>query len=154
MLLRGTVGKVFEQHVARAPAGTVRRTILQIEPPELAALPWELMRHGELLLSTNVDAPLSRAVELETDDDEQLVPIRLLVVEGAKDETTNGDIGSRQEIEGIVASRPAFYGGSTGGSCDSPPSRSLKSACGPSSHTCCTLPVTRNTTLRPISLLS
>jgi hypothetical protein len=105
LVLRGRVAEEFEERVLAAAPGTVR-TILDVQPAELAALPWELMRHDGLGLFTDPDRPMSRGLKLRADDKQELVPLRLLVVEGPSDE----DIGSAEEVDGIITARPAWDG--------------------------------------------
>jgi CHAT domain-containing protein/AAA ATPase-like protein len=82
------------------------RTLLDVRPEPLSLLPWELMRRDGRLLFTKPDHPFARAQRLRSDDTQELVPLRVLVVEG-----TRGDaLGTREEIDGIRAAVPAFGG--------------------------------------------
>ena len=82
------------------------RTLLDVRPEALASLPWELMRRDGRLLFTKADHPFARAQRLRADDTDELVPLRLLVVEGTRGDT----LGTREEIDGIRAAVPAFGG--------------------------------------------
>ena len=64
------------------------------------------MRRDGRLLFTKPDHPFARAQRLRADNTQELVPIRVLVVEGTRDEK----LGTRDEIDGIRAAVPAFTG--------------------------------------------
>jgi hypothetical protein len=81
------------------------RTFLQIEPPELRLLPWELMNR-ERQLFINPSSVLARVTELVEDRRQDLGPIRLLVVEGERDD----DLGTRTEVRAIKYALPGFGG--------------------------------------------
>lgn len=104
LALRGDVGDEWERLAAETPNGL--RTLLDVTAEPLSLLPWELMRRDGRLLFTKADHPFARAKRLVADDTQELVPLRVLVVEG-----TRGDaLGTREEIDGIRAAVPAFGG--------------------------------------------
>ena len=105
LLLRGQVAAEFEARVMNADPGTVR-VLLQVDATDLAALPWEFMRRDGVALFTKPGWPMSRAPGLRPDKQQELVPLRLLAIEGPSDE----DIGSGGEINEIIAARPAWDG--------------------------------------------
>jgi hypothetical protein len=104
LVLRGDVADVWDRLAAENRTGL--RTLLDVRAEPLALLPWELMRRDGRLLFTKPNHPFARAQRLMADDRQELVPLRVLVVEG-----TRGDaLGTREEIDGIRAAVPAFGG--------------------------------------------
>lgn len=103
LVLRGTVADAWETQVR---AGNVTRTLFEVGPAPLRLLPWELMRRNELRLFTEDAHPFVRALPLDSDPTEELVPLRLLVVEGSPDDA----LGTALEVGGITAALPAFGG--------------------------------------------
>jgi hypothetical protein len=85
LLMAGTIG----QELRRARALGPLRLLIRIEPPELDALPWELMRNGSMLSFTNVSMPIARvapyfnpALRLPP----MCWPLRVMLVVATKDE--------------------------------------------------------------------
>jgi hypothetical protein len=105
LVLRGSVDQAFADNVLAARPGEVR-VMLEVQPSGLAALPWEFMRRNGVGLFTDPARPMSRTRPLQDDAKPDLVPLRLMAVEGPSAEA----IGSGDEIGGIIAARPAFYG--------------------------------------------
>ncbi|MDA0182949.1 CHAT domain-containing protein [Solirubrobacter phytolaccae] len=101
LLLGGKVGA----HWTRLQGAGPHRTLLQIEDPDLALLPWELIRHGQRRLFANPQAPWARADALVPEPAEELLPLRLLVVEAP-----GMGLDTAAETRGIKAALSAFDG--------------------------------------------
>ncbi len=85
LLIADPIGKELKRARALGPL----RLLIKIEPPELNALPWELMRNGSMLMFTNVAMPIARvapyfnpALELPP----SCWPLRVMLVVATKDE--------------------------------------------------------------------
>lgn len=83
------------------------RTLLEIEPANLRLIPWELMALDERRLFIDPTCVFARADNLQPGTtQEELLPLRLLVVEGTRDE----EIKTLAEIRGIKSALPDFHG--------------------------------------------
>jgi CHAT domain len=109
LLLRGRVGERWKSLRQEHPEGF--RTLLEIEPPNLRLIPWELMSLNEQRLFINPIFVFARAERLEADATAavtpELVPLRLLVVEGDSDK----ELKTTDEIRGIKSALRDFLGG-------------------------------------------
>ena len=103
LVLRGAVGDAWD---AESIPGQADLTVLDIEPTALQLLPWELMRRDEMRLFLDDRRVLVRARRLAPAVAQELVPIRLLVVEGVSDAT----LGTGAEVDGITCAIPSFGG--------------------------------------------
>jgi hypothetical protein len=121
LIFRGDVATRWD---ALAGAGGFR-TLLEIDPDNLRLLPWELMsRDGALFVEqTRVFARVRKFVD---DSKQELVPIRLLVVEGERDDET---IGTQDEIRAIKLALPKFGGGIEAEFLTEPSESELRAAC-------------------------
>jgi hypothetical protein len=82
-------------------------TLLDIQPRELRTVPWELIVRDDRRLFVDEEAAFARIQDLRHDDAQELVPLRLLVVEGRQDDDV---LGTATEIRGIKSALPAFRG--------------------------------------------
>jgi len=82
--------------------------LLDIQSQALRALPWELIVRDEDRLFLDENAVFSRVHDLRNDTDQELVPLRLLVVDGPQDD--GDELGAAEEIRGIKSALPAFRG--------------------------------------------
>ncbi len=103
LVLRGDVGARWDKIRRSHPEGL--RTLLRIEPPNLRLLPWEIMGQDEHLF-VNPTSLFMRVQELDQDATQQLVPIRVLVVEGKRDD----QLGTLDEVRAIKLALPGFEG--------------------------------------------
>ncbi|HET8950020.1 MAG TPA: CHAT domain-containing protein [Solirubrobacteraceae bacterium] len=103
LVLRDDVADEWERLI---DANDGVRTLLDVRAKPLSLLPWELMRRDGRLLFTKSENPFARAERLRSDDTQELVPMRVVVVEGTRDD----ELGTRDEIDGIRAAVPAFAG--------------------------------------------
>lgn len=83
LLMDGDIGRELAQ------VAEPMRLLLRLDPPELDALPWELMRKGSMLMFTDATRPMARvggyfnpALKLP----EMCWPLRVLLVVASKDE--------------------------------------------------------------------
>jgi hypothetical protein len=81
------------------------RTLLQIEPLDLRLLPWELMGRDERFF-VHPTSLFMRVQQLDDDATKQLGPIRVLIVEGDRDEK----LGTLNEVRAIKRALPGFAG--------------------------------------------
>jgi hypothetical protein len=103
LLFRGDLKLRWDELRGGSPEGL--RTLLQIEPDDLRLLPWELMsRDGSLFVDRS--CPFARLTRLVEDQKGELGPIRLLVVEGERD----NDLGTQTEVWAIKSVLPSFGG--------------------------------------------
>jgi hypothetical protein len=115
LLLPGKVGERWDE-LRHAHSQQGLRTVLEVEPDELRPIPWELIRRNRLRLFIDQEAPWLRAHGLQPDESQELVPLRLLVVEGERDSDLctaterDGKLGTAAELRGIKAALPAFKG--------------------------------------------
>ena len=83
-------------------------TLLDIQPRELRAVPWELIFRDDRRLFLGEEAGnFARVQGLRHDAAQELVPLRLLVVEGKQDDD---ELGTATEIRGIKSALPDFHG--------------------------------------------
>ncbi|HWT01992.1 MAG TPA: CHAT domain-containing protein [Pyrinomonadaceae bacterium] len=110
-LFQGEVRDLYQQGLGRVRGNNDAglRIRLRIAPPELAALPWELLHDGDFFLATSTKTPLTRFIELRTaiKDLKTALPIRVLIVipEGSGLDTageTHGVINALSELGGQV----------------------------------------------------
>lgn len=91
------------------PAGGARRILLQIEPPELVSLPWELLTRDGVQLMNLPQRPIcrssGRAASLPPPD----WPLRVLIVDGGEEilldgngQPTPGVVEASQEIAQVI----------------------------------------------------
>ena len=104
LLLRGEVGERLDALRDQHPDGFA--VLLDVEPLELRLIPWELMSRDQGRLFLDEKVRFARIDELRADESQELVPLRLLVVEGERDDT----IGTLTEIRGIKTALPEFQG--------------------------------------------
>jgi len=98
VLLRGAVRIGWEDLRRQQQDAGGLRTLLQLEPTELRRLPWELMRCNDELLFIDDLNPMARVRAIDPEAaPAQLLPIRLLVVEGER----NSDLGTDAEVHAI-----------------------------------------------------
>lgn len=71
---------------SRGNAGSKFRTVLRIEPAELRALPWELLRADHRNLFADAENPVYRGVTAANPAPCESLPLRILVVIGARDD--------------------------------------------------------------------
>jgi hypothetical protein len=107
LLLRGSVGQEWDS--LRLQNGDGLRTLLEIEDDDLQAIPWEIVYRGGVRLFIDSKLAFARVHKLRPDDTQELVPLRLLVVEGPQDEAED-TLGAGAEIRGIKSTLPAFKG--------------------------------------------
>lgn len=70
------------------PNGPGLRTVFEIEPPDLRGLPWESLMNGNQAKFLDPDNPCVRGpINFAKGTDPYLVPLRVLVVVGDKDDT-------------------------------------------------------------------
>lgn len=81
--------------------------LLDIQPDELRTIPWELIVRDDRRLFIDEDAAFARVRDLRQDTDQDLVPLRLLVVQGQQDDD---ELGAAAEVRGIKSALPAFRG--------------------------------------------
>lgn len=81
--------------------GTARRVLLDIQPPELRGLPWELMTRSSVQLLCVENRPIARGSLKTTVGEETQWPLRVLIVDGG--EPAGEDIvQAGQEIADII----------------------------------------------------
>jgi CHAT domain len=83
----------------RAPTGSLR-LFLKVEPDELDALPWELMRKGDMPMFTDISRPVARvAASFNPDLELPKVcwPLRVMVVVGSE----GGPVQIEEEIDHV-----------------------------------------------------
>jgi hypothetical protein len=103
LLFRGSVAEAWDKEDA---IGDVFRTLIEVDSVNLVNLPWELMRRNDIRLFTNDARPFARMRSLDPDTAQELVPLRLLVVEGTRDNA----LDTAAELGGITSALPAFGG--------------------------------------------
>ena len=84
LVIAGEIAAALE----RARAEGAFRLLLKVDPPELDALPWELMRHDGMPMFTNSEMPIARVSPSFSRDFEaprMCWPLRVLVVVGSAD---------------------------------------------------------------------
>jgi hypothetical protein len=76
------------------------RTVLAVHPPELRAVPWELMHHRNRFFHTESHGPWYRAAETTVSNPTPIArPVRLLVLVGCR--ADDQKVKWRQEVEAI-----------------------------------------------------
>ena len=104
LLLRDEVGERWTELREQNAEGLL--TLLDIDPPHLRLIPWELMSRDQGRLFLDETAVFARADKLRADEAQELVPLRVLVVEGRRDD----GIGTATEMRGIKSALPDFRG--------------------------------------------
>lgn len=104
LLLAGDVGACWDMFRREHPTGV--RTLLRIEPLELRLLPWELMGRVDERLFVDEDSLLARVQQLDHDATQELVPLRVLVVEAQRD----CSLRTQDEVRAIKRALAGFGG--------------------------------------------
>lgn len=114
LLAQGEVGRVWQELRSRypreqPPGREGLRTFLDVAPPELRRLPWELLRQGPRPLFVDLANPCARvdAIDFAAAEEPELWPLRLLVVAG---DLEDASLGAARELEAIRDALRAFRG--------------------------------------------
>jgi hypothetical protein len=81
------------------PDGSARRTLLQIDPPELRSLPWELLKRGSKLLMRSEQRPICRGSVRPAALAAPEWPLRVLIVDGGEEILLDGQ---GNPVRGVV----------------------------------------------------